>query len=340
MKPIYLLFVFSLFFTCSYSQQVMTIPVIRHKPLRVPDYNVSKLNEQINILNLRQDSIVFLQRDLTEGAGRKNRYNKLFKQTAEKIDKAIEENSEIDYPKLIASLNETPNFVIAGVGGISNISDAGTANGNFSAGLKIRLTKYKPSNYFPKLIDPHYVYLGFNTKTHFTEDSAVLAKSVLFPDISRRDFVFSYNFELLNPKNGVIIQPVFVEFGLNKYSYLKDSTENAFKSENFSLGFKISKSGLFKMGADSIKAGIQFFPYYSVINIQTKYQQPYYDALSKNSAITWHCLGVQALMQLSDVVLFCNMKYVLNKNNSERPQDLRGFTYTIGTMIGVDIFRF
>lgn len=252
---------------------------------------------------------------------------------------ALFKNDSVFISQVIADRNSSPHLTISGIGGISELQNPVQAGGNFSAVATFRLGDYKRIKRNSQWLDPAFLYMAFNTRTGSSADSDQISKTFLFPDISKRDFVIGSYLNFFHAKNSWCIDPT-IEFSLNRYKITQDSISNGFKSESVLVGIRISKSQLF--GKDSsFEAGFVLFPYYNIINVQPKYFTSY-NAIIKGNNLppTIHTIGLQAILQLSKVMLFANMKYILNTGSNLNVDDLKGFTYTIGTLIGVDLLKF
>jgi hypothetical protein len=238
----------------------------------------------------------------------------------------------------ITMLNKImPRLTVSGIGGISELQNPAQSGGNFSVQATFRLGKYKQIGN-SKWADPAFLYMSFNTRTGASSDSAKLTKLFLFPNISKRDFVIGAYWQFRHLENDLCIEPI-AEFSLNRYKGVIDSTDYGFGSESALLGVRFSK--VQKFGDTAFEAGFVLFPYYSIINVQPKNYESYAKLLKDALPYTVHTLGLQAVLQLSKVQFFADMKYILNRHSSNLAlDDFKGFTYTIGTMIAVDVLRF
>jgi hypothetical protein len=355
-----------------HSQQVMTIAGIKKRPMldslvrKQKEEEIKRLNDKLIAIKKVFENItndISVTNDNLGKATEKDNLNKKLADLKNKLDSlkqlrlknldsvnlAILHFKDAELDSLACRLNRTPNFIISGTGGVANVTEAKTLDGNFSVGVKIRLSQYKRIGN-KGWIDPLWMYMLFNTKTHRTEDSANLAKTILFPEISKRDFVLGFEWHFHHDTTGISIVPT-AELSLNRYkTTYADSTSKSidnnlkeYRTESGLIGIKFSKLGTFTIGTQTLTAGCQLFPYYSVVNIQTKYQPAYLTGMRSSSTsetpITLHSLGLQAILQTSDFMIYCNMKYVLNPHDTHRVSDMRGFVYSVGTIVNVDIFK-
>jgi len=227
--------------------------------------------------------------------------------------------------------NASPIKILINVGA-SDIEKGQNINGNVSFGVQLRLTKNKRCAFrpFKNWIDPHYVYAMANTRSISSIDSSNIIKTFLFPEISKRDFVLGYYWEFLDTNN-VGIAPN-IELGLNSY---KDSgAVHIFKSTSLTVGVKVFK--VFEVPALHSQAFVQFFPYYNLINVDPKYFINYQILMGEsNLHPTFHTFGIQTQIQVDNVSLYCNMKYITNSGDQIQNPELKRFVYTIGTMLSL-----
>jgi hypothetical protein len=226
------------------------------------------------------------------------------------------------------TLNTTSRVRINAAAGISNLDQFNAAVGNLSLGFLFRIGRYnKWKN--SRVIDPHFLYAMWNTRTGSSEDTASLRRSFLFPDIHKRDFVLGYFWHLEVDDFG--FEPTF-EASLNRY---RDSTgENMFHSQSFLVGAKLYWEYSIPLGETGVDAAFQLFPYYNLINVDPKDFKALKTLLNEEHAHpTWHSVGLQTQVQVDKVALFCNAKYILNKQGDVEGPDLQRFVYTIGTFL-------
>ena len=243
-------------------------------------------------------------------------------------------NDSLFASEQVLALNNESHVHFIAAGGISNIDDLRKATGNLSIGLQFRLSDNKrvAGGAFKNWIDPHYLYIMFNTRTGTSSDSEILVRTFLFPELHKRDFVIGYFWHL--EKNDFGIEPLF-EASLSRYS---DSAKTKmFRTESFILGTKFYKRFAIPVNKDTVNAVVQLFPFYNLINVDPKYFTDYEQLMSPsgkdNLHPTYHSVGMQAMVQIDNIMLFCNMKYVLNKGRDIDNPDLKRFVYTIGSMI-------
>jgi len=335
MKKYVLIFFIAIVGSNVFAQQIL--------PLSAPKYKIAT-NPQIEQIRsdimFSRDSLNFEIRKNRKPNGTRDFINaKALQDKIEMYDSTLARLDTLNLDTMAKRFTDGPNVMFNAVGGLSNLET--NANGNASVSAVLRLSrKYKVKN---GKLDPWFAYIAFNTKTHSAGDSADLDKAILFPQISKRDFVLGLYKERIDPVNNWNYK-LICEFSLNRYKYPIDSAnEGTFYTESFLAGIKVSKYGIFHTSTDttSLTSGFEFFAYASFINIQSKDWKAYSDALHSNSlAATWDCIGMQVLLQISSVMLFCDMKYIMNNDNVGRPNNLRGFNYTIGTMVGVDFLKF
>ena len=260
---------------------------------------------------------------------------------AKKQINSLKDTSDVaSMAKFINNSNQDPHVVISGIGGITDLETANQSGGNFSIASTFRLGDYHRMGK-SKWVDPAFLYLAFNARTSSSSDSSILAKTFLFPDISKRDFVIGAFFSFRSMTNWAI-EPT-VEFSLNQYKKtLSDSTTHVFKSESAMLGVKFTKTYFVNIAKDStVPISFSLYPYYSLISVDPKYSVDYNAILGeKNLPSTFNSVGFEATLQVSKFVIFANMKMVLNNTNNISNQDLKGFTYVLGTIISADLLSF
>lgn len=238
------------------------------------------------------------------------------------------QNDSLEYRTLMSiidTLNKTSELTPLFTAGISNLEDTKQAYGSLSLGLQFRLSKYKINK--NKWIDPHFLYLIFSAKTASSPDSSSIQKTLLFPELNKRDFVLGYFWQCL--KNDWAVSPTF-EFSLNKFS--DTSNSKSFVSQSFTTGVRVQKSFNF----DNINSFVSLFPYYSLITVDKKFSEDYKDLTGETKIpSSFHSLGLNVSAQFPNAILFCNMKYILNKEGELKSRDLKRFVYTIGTLLSL-----
>jgi len=236
-------------------------------------------------------------------------------------------NDSVELANLCDTLNQSSPVKVILNGAISNMENLKQSYGSLAAGLQFRLTKYKVGK--NNSIDPRFIYVMFNTKTATSPDSSSIQKTFLFPELNKRDFVLGYYSETI--KNDWSYGPV-AEFSMNRF--VDTSDNKTFVSQCFLAGWKVSKA--FKITSPNLNVFLQFFPYYSVINVDPKFSKDYTGLLKEeNIHATYHSIGLQTSVQIDNAVLFCNMKYILNKARGIQSPDLVRFIYTIGTSVSL-----
>lgn len=242
-------------------------------------------------------------------------------------DSRVDVKNTLD--KIIDSLNKTDNFSLLASGGLTNLQDIDNSYGSLGVGLLYRLSKYHLLNNSGKnsWIDPHYLYFMFNTKTGSSRDSSVIQKGILFPELVKRDLVIGYNWEVLNAKTKWAYA-FNTEFSLSRFD---SSDGRTFTTQNLVSGFKVSKG--FYNKKFEIPSYLQLFLYYHLINIDPKFFKDYNSLVGEeNAPPSFHTLGLQTTLQVKNVTLFSNMKYILNNTDKLNSPDLKRFVYTFGTL--------
>lgn len=250
----------------------------------------------------------------------------------------IEEELTRSINNIIIEMEDEPDLTISGVGGVSNLESLDKAGGNLSIYATFKLGKNKRvgKSYW---IDPPFLYLAFNTRTQSSSDTAAFSRSFLFPEISKRDFIIGAFLSYTHAPTNWVIKPT-AEFSLNRYNTNTTDSIPPLRTESFLIGAQFSKSQTFNSNGTTVAAGFQLFPYYNLIHTQEKNQK--YLPFSKADLLprSLHTIGVQAILQVSAMQLFANVKYVLSDTKAAGVDDLIGMTYTIGTVINVDILDF
>jgi hypothetical protein len=251
--------------------------------------------------------------------------------------KGIDSLIDLIIDSIIVEMEGEPDLTISGVGGVSNLESIDKAGGNFSicATFKLGRNKRVGKTYW---IDPGFLYLAFNTRTHSSSDTSSFARSLLFPEISKRDFIIGTFFRFRHARTNWVIKPL-AEFSLNRYNTGAADSVTSLRTESYLFGFKFSKEQRFNLGQGaSYMAGFQLFPYYNLIHIQEKNEKYLPPGVLLPRSL--HTFGMQAVLQVSGLQLFANAKYMLSNTKAAGIDDLTGMTYTIGTVINVDILEF
>ncbi|MFT3949090.1 MAG: hypothetical protein QM763_19150 [Agriterribacter sp.] len=231
---------------------------------------------------------------------------------------------------ILNSLNSTRPYEITGSIGVNNIEDIKNSFGTISLGARFRVSKYKarPAD-SPKGIrrlDPHYIYFEYKTRTTLSNDTNTLAKTFVFPQLNKQDYVFGYYNQITNGNNWDFWLPIF-EFSLNKYS--DKENKNYFTSEVFQLGVRVHKS--FTNTTDTGHRWVMFMPYYKLIKIDPKHKTSYNLLLGETSLPSmFHAVGMEMAFGTQNASFFCNMNYILNKDDEIKSPELIGFVYTVG----------
>ena len=130
-------------------------------------------------------------------------------------------------------------------------------------------------------------------------------------------------------KNDWTIAPSF-EFSLNRF--VDTSNKKNFISQSFNVGVRIQKSLTFQ----NVNSFVSLYPYYSLITVDKKYSEDYQTLIGeKTIPSTFHSIGLHVSAQFPNAILFCNMKYILNKEGDLQSRDLKRFVYTIGTLLNL-----
>lgn len=242
--------------------------------------------------------------------------------------------------KIVNEFTKTePVVTIKGIGGVGNIENADQVAGNLSL-----VANFRPMDFVRTCNNNYayttYLYMIFNTRTAYSSDTITFAKNVLFPDISKRDFVIGLVPSFLNINNGWRIEGL-LELSLNKYNQTADSSSSFFKSTSGWFGFRGSKIYSLKVDDNNLDFGFQISLYYNFISIDPKYFKVYNQMLGETDLPpTFHTVGCMASVQISKLIVFANMKCVLNKSEAINNIDLKGFNYIIGTMLNTDLLKF
>lgn len=224
---------------------------------------------------------------------------------------------------IVSKLNESSPFIPMVTAGVTNLENTKQSYGSLSFGIQFRLSKYKLTK--NNWIDPHYLYLMFSAKTATSPDSSSIQKTFMFPELNKRDFVLGYFWQL--QKNDWTIAPSF-EFSLNKF--VDTANKKSFVSQSFSAGVRIQKSFSF----EKTNSFVSLYPYYSLITVDKKYSTDYQALIGEPSIpSTFHSLGLHVSAQIPNAILFCNMKFILNKEGDLQSRDLKRYVYTIGTLL-------
>ncbi len=321
MKRFSVLVFFVLFSLPSFGQNIISIAKpSRTKGNYIPDTRKARLNAL-------QDLKIDLGNKINNADSDSSQ---IWTDSLSQLEVTESEIAETAIEERIEELNNTSPVKLIANGGISNLEEINAAAGNLSLGFMFRLSRFKrigQSNW----IDPHFLYLMFNTRTSSSVDTASIHKTFIFPELNKRDFVLGYLLHLENNNWG--IEPVF-EFSLNRYS--DSARNNTFHSQSFLIGSKFYKAFSFRVNDDTLSATAPLFSYYSLINVDPKDFDSYRNVMKDQHAHPpFYSFGLQAQIQIDKIAMFCNMKYIMNKEGQVSSNDLRRFVYTIGTMISL-----
>lgn len=312
-------------FSCFYATAQTILPVSK------TFHPNGKKEDTLTTASIQPDSMIaFLNRAvITTDALLLNQKAVTIQDRNRKIDSVlktyIERNYNNELNKKIKELNEASPVKPIATGGVSNLENAKQSYGSLTLGLQFRLSKYKLSS--KNWIDPHFIYLMFSAKTATSPDSSSLQKTFMFPELNKRDFVMGWHCDFI--KNGWSLAPNF-EFSFNRFS--DTSLKRNFVSQSFILGFRIQK----EFESTPIKTFLSVFPYYSLITVDKKYAVDYRKLIGEDKIDrTFNSLGLNVSAQTTNGILFCNMKYILNKGKNVSSTDLKTFIYTIGTLLSL-----
>ncbi len=224
---------------------------------------------------------------------------------------------------LVDSLNNLPVCYFNVQGGINNVETFTRLSGNASLLGVFRISKFKFRDKSYKILDPNYIYIGFNTRTAFSDDTALLVKTFLFPELNKRDFIIGFFTNSLNNATGWETS-FLAEFSLNKHFI--DKRSSMFNSTSIKFGMEKKKTF-----TNQNNIWISFSPYVNIIHVDEKNEQTY-NALFKETNLpsTYVANGIIITLGSPTTNLFCDIKYVGNMNAGISNNDLKGMVYTIG----------
>jgi hypothetical protein len=199
-------------------------------------------------------------------------------------------------------------------------------------------------------------YVYFNPAAAISNDSATMAKTFLFPEISRRLFVIGYerkfpltrnkNLDRTTSENQQITWSLFGEFSTSHF----DTGSHGFYAFNAMAGPKLTLQGSYA----GFPFGLQIIPYYSLTAVEQKYWiamdrslvNPNFDELTNYKGVppTVHAAGINIKGSISSFEVFANYKYILNNDLNNNPNihnpDLKTTVLTIGVNITPEIWSF
>lgn len=275
------------------------------------------------------------EKTLPDGTDRSSRaFFMLPKSQRKNIDSNItvtlDNFKDIAYENAAEQLNEDASWIQPLLSaGLNNIVRNGnsTAIGNLTIGAQIRITPFKQTT--DHRIDPHFIYVAWNTSSVKSADSNNILKTLVFPELAKNDFIIGWHNEVYK---GNITRGWAAEISLSTY---KDSSgTKLFRSENFTFGYKWGFSD--NLPHLNVPAGFQLFPYCNVINIDPKYNSSY-GLITGNIPIhnTFFSLGLRVQAEISGATLYFNGKYIMNKHGDVSDPDLIRFVYTVGTLVAL-----
>lgn len=261
---------------------------------------------------------------------------------------------------------ETPqpdsvSISIIGVAGASSVDGLKQNSAAVSVGISFAWGKhYNRNTGWYHLYQRNSFYMLFNPASAVSNDSLSVAKTYLFPEISKRDFVLGYErvfpFALRNRLDHTNNEArpttfsFFSEFSTSHY----DTGNSAFRNYNVTTGFKVT----YRNENAGLGFGIQIIPYYSFIGSERKdWNNRNQSILGLNSTAldtlqhkgippTVHAFGVNCKGSISSFEVFANFKYILNADiNLNKTIEMANPSFqttllTIGVVINPDIWSF
>lgn len=222
--------------------------------------------------------------------------------------------------------------------GLNNLEDFKNSFGTFTIGARFRISKYKPKPRNPNLpvraLDPGFAYFEYRTRTALGSDTNTLAKTFLFPQMNKQDYVFGF-YNQVSRNNWDFWLPIF-EISLNRYS--DKENKNYFTSEAAMFGIRAHKNF---STATTGGSWVMFMPYYKIINVDPKHRSSYNLLLGETSLpLTFHTVGLEMAFGPQNAAFFCNMNYILNKDKGIKNPELIRFVYTVGVRALLSSNRF
>ena len=245
------------------------------------------------------------------------------------------------------------NVSILGVGGASAVQNLNQANAGVSFGFLIKYGGHKRRNSTSdyRLYQRNAFYLMFNPLPANSNDSGSIAKTFLFPELSKKDLVLG--FERIFPFCGGSALTadnnefrnttfsLFTEFSTSHY----DTGISKFRTWSGMVGCKLNFQG----SISGLNFGIQAGPYYNLINVEPKYFDARDNALQTPGGVnglppTIHTIGFNVKASISAFEIFANAKYILSKKIDQDAAitnpDLKGAVFTVGVLINTAIWSF
>jgi hypothetical protein len=221
---------------------------------------------------------------------------------------------------------------ILGLGGINDIANSQKAGGTLSLGAYMILQSL--NNW------QNGLYVLFNERPANTSDTAIAARSFLFPEIGKRSFAIGYE-RIYKPSATSDHSFIFfVEASWSKNTITNTDTL-IFYSTNLSTGLRYNYSRGFLMGSVTKQFCFNIHPYYQLVSVDSK------DFALRNSMLgednlppTFHSIGLYTSLQVAELGLFANFKQVLNYPEHINSRELKGALIVVGALISTDIFRF
>ena len=192
----------------------------------------------------------------------------------------------------------------------------------------------KPYYYKSQLYQRNTVYAYWNTRTGSSSDTQILAKTFLFPEISKRDLTIGYKRGFSLRRNSTSPDWTFDPYFEVSTSHF-DSGSSLFRVYSGIIGLTFD----FSSQNGSSNFGLSFTPYYNVLSVDPKYYVTF-DSAFHNPKLppTFHTIGLNVVGSLSSFQIFGNVKYVFNKDISN--VDLSGLNVTIGVLVNTNIWKF
>jgi hypothetical protein len=284
--------------------------------------------------------------NLREGIAREfqfKNFNSADNETQDKIDSMVTEKlwsiKAYETDNTVEFLNENTSrfqpLITGGVGDVNQQSITGSAgSGIVTLGLQYRITRFKAkmlskSRY---VVDPHYIYVAWNALAAKSDDSSNILKRVLFPELTKNDFILGYHHDVTE---GNFTRGIFGEVSFATYNDTLTSVKDSlFRTQNFTLGYQVSFTG--NLPNLNVPAGFKAQVYCNIINIDPKYNAGV-RRVTKNENLhhTFFNIGARIQAEVNGATLFFNGKYILNPHGGVSDPDLVRFVYTVGTLVSL-----